>query len=245
MTRSFQRLAALALITASILVCAHGTAVAQSFRVLVSTDHRQLRSMMLDVTGYSTSPRGSEETLRQEALDDACRRALEIARKDLQGKIDSRHLKMHLAFLGEPEVAPMQGPSAGNKAPSAGQIARTAVFIHSAEKMEIPRHTGGDAVPAYALSVTAEVVYVLQPTDADENHLQKPPPLPMAQPGQSPSRLKGEAGQKIREEAEESMAKQLLEAITSGGADESGIDGSDMALPGYGGRGQNGSGNAP
>lgn len=241
MTRSFQRLAALASATLCILLCMHGMAVAQSFRVLVSTDNRQLRSMVLDVTGYSTSPSGSEETLRQEALDDARRRALEIARKDLQGKIDSRHLNMHLAFLGEPEVAPMQGLDAGGKERSAEQIARTAVFIHSAEKMEVPRHSGGAAAPAYALSVTAEVVYVLQPTDGEESQLQKPPPLPMAKPGQSPSRLKGEAGKKICEDAEESMAKQILDALTTGGADKSGIGGSETTL----GSGQNGSENAP
>lgn len=208
----------IAVLLAAVLCFALGNAdaaKAQRFRVLVSTDDRQLRSVVLEVTGYATSPSGQEEVLRQEALDDARRRALELARADLLGKIESRNLNLRLAFLGEPAVAPLSEMDANRAEPSQNDIARTAVFVHSAEKIDLAG-TAGNAGDPYSLTVTAEVVYVLQPTDEDANRLRKPPPLPMAAPGQSPSRLKGEAGRRVREEAEDSMARQLLEALTGG-----------------------------
>lgn len=216
MNRSLLRLAALLFIATCFTHALHTTAEAQRFRVLVSTDTRQLRSVVLDVTGYATSPNGPEHLLRREALDDARHRALELARKDLLAKIETRNLNLHLAFLGEPEVAPLDQIRGGKDEPATANITRTAVFIHSAEKVELTE-TGERSGNNYSLSVRAEVVYVLQPTGEKQDRLRKPSALPMTPPGQSPSRLEGEAGRQVREEAEESMARQLLEALTKGG----------------------------
>lgn len=228
MIRSFLRLAALLLVSAYVTHALHGAAEAQHFRVLVSTENRQLRSMILDVTGYATSPDGPEEKLRREALDDARRRALALAREDLQAKLEARNLKLHLAFLGEPEVGPLAENRGNQHKPSPEDIARTAVFIHNAEKLALTG-TGDRSAGVYSLSVRAEVVYVLQPTSEPQNTLRKPPPLPMTPPGQSPSRLDGDAGRQMREEAEESMARQLLEALTKGG-NNTGVDGQPSPL---------------
>jgi hypothetical protein len=219
MVRCIRPLPALAvlLLAAAVLLGAADALHAQSFRVLVSTERRQLRSMQLEVTGYATSRTGSEEQLRREALDDARRRAVAVARENLEGKIASRGLDLHLAFLGEPGVMPLQESAGASPAASSAEaVARTAVFIHEADRLGITP-TADEVNSPFALTVRAEVVYVLQPRAGEEaDRPKKPHPLPMAPAGESPARLEGEAGRKIREDAEKDMARQLLEALTTG-----------------------------
>ncbi len=207
-----RRAAALACLLLATLL-ATTPAHAQRYRLLVNGQDRQLRSVQLETQGFAASRSGPEAVLEREAVLDAKRRAVAQARADLETKLADRGLAMELVFLGESAMTPHR-PDAQAVLDELDDEAvwDATVFIHSVEPLAATRRTG-DPETTYGVTVRAEVVYIIQKAGAPPL-LRKPPPLPMAAPGQSPQRLDEDSAAAVREEAAESMAQRLLEALT-------------------------------
>ncbi len=116
------------------------TALAQSYKVFISTPQRQLRSIILSVNGFSQPVAGNATrgNRREQALADARRQALETARATLEWRIRQKNAPVVWSCLGAP-----------------GKEADVSVFVH--EETDLGAVAGDRA----GVSIKAEVAYVV------------------------------------------------------------------------------------
>ncbi|GAB7081795.1 hypothetical protein [Megalodesulfovibrio paquesii] len=159
--------------------CLTTPALALSFRVLLITPERELRSARLVVQGRSTLPESATATAHtQSALTQARKQALAQVREDLQTKLRQRNLGLALTFPGQPANA-TRPPEEDD------YVLREAVYLHRVTEL------GAIAGQGPAVEAELEVVYTLHrnATIPVERAAPSPvspvptvPPLPLTSP---------------------------------------------------------------
>ncbi len=141
-----------------LLLC--GTALSSwaiSYRVLVSTEERQLRSGRLVARGQSALPASANATAQTtSATEAAVRRAIARVREDLEAKLRSRGLTFLLRFPGQPPAA------FANATVSPGQVENDPAVLGAAAYIHKVTDIGTMGQQGKTVEVDVEVVYIMQ-----------------------------------------------------------------------------------
>lgn len=153
---------------ACLLVMDASTSWAISYRVLVSSEAKQLRTARLRVQGQSTLPASANATAHKaSATDAAVGKAIARVREDLEGKLRQRKLELELVFLGAPPQPDGQNARDTTDARDTmhpehlAAVRKTAAFIHRVDDLDSPPGQSPQ------VEVDLDIVYILQQLEAD------------------------------------------------------------------------------
>ncbi|AGW12242.1 hypothetical protein [Megalodesulfovibrio gigas] len=145
-------------------------AQAITYRLLIATPERELRTARLAVQGSSTLPADAAQAAQEtSALAQAVRQAVTKVREDLENKLRNRKLELTLTFPGQ-DTAASRLPEEDDA------VRRAAVYVHRVVNL------GAIAGQGLAVEADVEVVYALArnaTTPVERPAAQAPPALPL------------------------------------------------------------------